>query len=324
MRRLPKSLKVALQVIVLAFALWGFLLTGVFFAMKLGLTKSSSLIDQQSAYFAKLAQENSGNDSAKVLLAEENFTPVENLPEYKTISLGILKDTETIEKVSELTGVPARLIVTPLVVEQLRLMTSQREIFKNYFQPLAVLGSQTQFSLGIYGIKEATAKQIEANLKNLNSPYYLGAKYANLLDYPNSSSSLLVYADTLEPVKSAKLASSTNSSSSSSTRKTILLQGNDALRIKRLTNEQDHYYSYLYAALYIKQLLNSWSEAGFPIQARPEIVATLYNIGFKNSHPNANPAVGGSEIDLDSQKYTFGALAFYFYYSDALINVFPR
>lgn len=61
----------------------------------------------------------------------------------------------------------------------------------------------------------------------------------------------------------------------------ILLSGSDAERIQRLTNEKDHYYSYLYAAIYMKELMTGWKKSGFDISDRPEIVATLYNIIFK-------------------------------------------
>jgi len=153
-----------------------------------------------------------------------------------------------IEKVSKETGISKRLLISPLLIEQLRLMTSQREIFKKYFQPLSILGSQTQFSLGIYGMKENTAKQIEINLKDKNSPYYLGKSFENILDYKieNSSSSVLLNSETGEVIiRNTNLPTSTK-----------ILIGNDAERIKRLTNEKDHYYSYLYAALYLKQILN--------------------------------------------------------------------
>ncbi len=163
--------------------------------MKFGWTKSDSLIDKQSEYFKKLLDEaNLGNKDKRIEIANQHFLNIENMPEWSVIKEGILKDKDMIETISEMTGVSPRLIITPLIAEQLRLMTSQREIFKKYFQPLAVLGSQTQYSLGIYGIKEATAKEIERNLKDTNSPYYLGIKYASLLDYENSTNTLLVDA----------------------------------------------------------------------------------------------------------------------------------
>ncbi len=325
MRRLSKFIKIVIKVLIVIFAIWGFVLTVIFFAMKFGLTKSKGYIDNQSQYFKKLLNNAENGNDERSNIAVKDFEYIKNLEEWKVISLGIEKDKNIIERVAKETNINARLIITPLVAEQLRLMTSEREIFKRYFQPLAVLGTQTQFSLGIYGIKEATAKEIERNLKNPNSQYYLGEKYSHLLDYSTNSESLLVDAFTLEVVKDNKISSTantiyTNISTSTNTeyKDTILLNGNDAERVRRLTNEKDHYYSYLYAAIYLKQIETAWKNAGFSISDRPEIIATLYNIGFNNSHPNIDPKVGGAEINLYGKKYSFGAIAFYFYFSDEL------
>lgn len=302
------------EISVYLFAGWGIALTIVFFAMKFGLTKSNSMIDEQSDYFKKLSKLQDFKKDDRAIEARNGWSYIESLDEWQAIKNGILKDREMIYKVSQGTGVDSRLIITPLVAEQLRLMTSEREVFKKYFQPLSILGTQTQFSLGIYGIKEKTAREIEANLKNKESEYYLGSEFENILDYKDSTTTLLVYADTLEPVKGKVEAG----------RYTLNLSGDDAARIGRLTNSKDHYYSYLYAAIYLKQIMSSWDNAGYPIKDRPEIVSTLYNIGFDNSRPNPDPKVGGAEIDLNGKKYSFGSIAFYFYFSDELIDVFPR
>jgi hypothetical protein len=74
----------------------------------------------------------------------------------------------------------------------------------------------------------------------------------------------------------------------------------------------------------IKELETQWQNAGDPIADRPDIVATLFNIGFQYSHPNSNPQVGGAEIDIGSTTYSFGGLAGSFYASDELIDEFPR
>ena len=313
-----KVLKNIFKSVVIIFALWGFVLTLVFFAMKFCLTKTSGLIDDQSEYFKNLYNESQNDgESERSIVANKNWEYIKNLSEWKTVKDGILKDERLINMVSEKTGVSSRLLIAPLVAEQLRLMTSERATFKKYFQPLSVLGTQTQFSLGIYGIKENTAKQIEINLKDKNSQYYLGPYYEHMLDYNNSTTTILVDKNTLEPVKN-----STSSNLESTT--TILLTGNDAERIKRLTDSRDHVYSYLYAALYLKQIMTSWKNAGYDISDRPEIVATVYNLGFTKSNPNANPQVGGAEIDLSGQKYSFGSIAFYFYFSDELRDVFSN
>jgi len=61
----------------------------------------------------------------------------------------------------------------------------------------------------------------------------------------------------------------------------------DTALYNRLSNAQDHYYSYLYTALYIKEVEAQWQKAGFDISQNPGAVATLFNIGFQGSRPNA-------------------------------------
>ena len=66
-----------------------------------------------------------------------------------------------------------------------------------------------------------------------------------------------------------------------------------------------------------------WERAGFPIGDRPEILATLFNIGFEVSVPKANPLVGGSSLMIHNEPYTFGAIAYEYYYSGELFDLFP-
>jgi hypothetical protein len=74
----------------------------------------------------------------------------------------------------------------------------------------------------------------------------------------------------------------------------------------------------------LKEVLSQWQKAGFDISSKPEIISTLYNIGFENSRPNADPRVGGSEIKIGDDTYSFGGLAAQFYASQELIDYFPR
>ena len=178
------------------------------------------------------------------------------------------------------------MIVAPLVVEQLRLFTSEREIFKQIFSPLKILGNQSQFSWGVMGIKQDTAKQIEENLKDKKSVWYLGKEFEHILDFKTDD--------------------------------------HDNERFERLTDEHDRYYSYLYGALCIKQIMKQWSNAGFNIDNRPEIIATLYNIGFENSKPKRDPQSGGAKIEINGGQYSFGSLAQEFYNSDELIEEFKK
>ncbi len=258
------------KTIVYLFACIGLFLCLGYGAMKLGWTKTSGVIDNQHDYFKKQLAENTWNKT----------------PEWQVLKEAIIKDKEIIISAANKAGVEPRLIVAPLVVEQLRLYTTDREIFKQIFAPLKMLGNQSQFSWGVMGVKQATARQIEENLKNNFSVWYLGKPFESLLDFT--------------------------------------AQNKDEERFARLTDEQDRSYSYLYSGLLIKQIEKQWEKAGFPIEDRPDIVATLYNIGFQHSNPNKNPVSGGAEIQINGSKYSFGSLAASFYASNELLREFPR
>lgn len=68
--------------------------------------------------------------------------------------------------------------------------------------------------------------------------------------------------------------------------------------------------------------MTAWERSGYSISDRPEIIATVYNLGFQKSNPNADQKVGGASIDLNGNKYSFGSIAFYFYFSNELATYF--
>lgn len=211
--------------------------------------------------------------------------PWVNNDEWETIKTATLKDKELINRAGEEAGIEPRHIVSSMVVEQLRLFHSQRELFERFFKPLKILGNATKISLGVMGIKEATAIQIEDHLKDSSSEYYLGKDYEHLLEFKTNN-----------PAQE---------------------------RYQRLTDEENHYYSYLYSALYLKQIIVQWKKAGYDIEDRPEIIGTLFNVGFAQSHPKADPKIGGSKINVGEGVYSFGSLAYEFYYSGELSDDFP-
>lgn len=206
--------------------------------------------------------------------------------EWADVAASITKDQNIINKAASVAKIEPRLIVSSLMVEQLRLFYSQRELYKKYFEPLKILANSNKISLGVMSIKEETATAVENHLKDPNSPYYLGPELANVLDYPSDTEDI------------------------------------SAARYQRLT-KYDHYYNYLYGALYLKQMLTQWQKAGYDISRRPEILGTLFNVGFPQSKPNANPQVGGSTVKIDQTNYTFGRLAYEFYFSGEMVNIFP-
>ncbi len=263
------------QIFVHTFALIGFFLVTGFFAVKYGLTNTEGIIDRQSEYFGKNQTETK----------QEKY--VWNTgEEWDNFKNAITKDIKILKRVQSETDIPARLIIAPVFVEQMRLYHTDRALFKSLFSPLKILGTQTQFSLGVSGIKQQTAEQIEKNLKDKTSPYYLGEEYEHYLDFETTNI--------------------------------------EEERFKRLTDYKNRYYSYLYTALYIKELETGWQKSGVDIKNRPDIIATLFNIGFNNSHPHSNPETGGALITIQNTNYSFGRLAGEFYASEEMIDFFPH
>ncbi len=210
----------------------------------------------------------------------------QNTEYWQIIKEAILKDREKIEQASAAAGIQPRLLVSVAIVEQLRLYYTQREFYEKFFRPLKILANANKMAWGVMSIKEKMAIQTEEHLRDQNSSFYLGKDKEKLLNFPEQ----------------ADIAKE---------------------RYNRLTDEHNHYYSYLYGALIIKQLQAQWRQAGYSIDYRPEIIATLFNIGFDRSRPKAEPAVGGSTLEINGEKYFFGSLAFEFYYSGELSEYFP-
>jgi hypothetical protein len=95
----------------------------------------------------------------------------------------------------------------------------------------------------------------------------------------------------------------------------------DTLR-KRLQS-QDHSWSYLYAALYMKCVLRQWREAGVDLSNRPEIVMTIYNLGLNHCPPRPNPLAGGAVFQIDGMEHSFGSFSREFYWSGQMYPMLP-
>jgi hypothetical protein len=269
-------LRKILNILVYIFAAIGFILVSGYVGVRLGLTNTNGIIDTQREWFLR-------GSAADTKSTRPEWSTTE---EWEILEAAIRKDESTIKRAAGDSGVSPRLITANLVAEQLRLFFTEREFYKQFFSPLKILGSQTQFSWGVMGMKEDTGIQVENYLKDPASPYYLGETKAHLLDLP--------------------------------------FKNQKEVRFTRMTDQHDHYWSYLYAGIFMNQIIYNWQRAGFTIGDKPEIISTLYNIGFRNSHPNSSPQIGGSEIKIGNTSWSFGGLAGEFYYSDLLTDIFPR
>lgn len=221
-----------------------------------------------------------------IKINDKNVIPWMNTEEWDALKQAIVKDKKTIDKAAADAGIEPRMIVATLIGEQIRLYHTKRELFKSYLGPVKVLVTETQFSLGITGIKNHTAARIEHFIKDTASEFYISKSYENLLDYPNG------FADT-------------------------------TARYLRLTNDKNHYYSYLYTGLILHSVQKQWQKAGYDISDNVGVLITLFNLGFSQSEPKPNPEIGGANITINDKVYTFGGIAFDFYYSGELAKEFP-
>ncbi|OFZ63792.1 MAG: hypothetical protein A3D92_05965 [Bacteroidetes bacterium RIFCSPHIGHO2_02_FULL_44_7] len=218
-----------------------------------------------------------------------------NYKVWDEFCLAVLRDSAAIDSASRISGVESRLIVMCLVGEQVRMFNSGRERFKQYVYPFSRVMLANNRGYGVTSILEHTALKIESNLTNKKSPFYPGDYFAKCLNYNDSFPSLVV--DSIEAHK----------------HKTI----------QRLIQGGDHFYSYLYTGFLLRQYYAQWIRAGYDISNRPEVLGTLFNIGFHKSVPKAKPEAGGSAFNVGGKDYTFGGLCFEFYYSGAMIKEFP-
>lgn len=209
-----------------------------------------------------------------------------NISEWSTLKKAISKEKKLIDSVSTITGVEPRLLVSCVVAEQIRLINVKEENKKSFIK-LVSGSSKKKMNLGITGVSDAMAIKIESNLKSSNSEYYLGEKFKKLIKYNSEEE---------EPSE---------------------------IRYSRLMSNKKHYYTYLYAGLYLHQIKKQWERAGFDISNRPEILATLFSLGFESSKPNSSPKIGGETFQYGGKTYVFGEIAFDFYYSGELIKDFP-
>ena len=214
-----------------------------------------------------------------------NIIPWMERPEWLALKEAICSDSALINEAGRLTGVEPRLIVGCLIGEQMRLMNSDRETIKKFLGPVKMLGVQSQFSYGVNGIKDKTAIAVEEHLKDPTSEFYMGHAYEHLLDFETAD--------------------------------------HETERYNRLVDYRNHLYSYIYTACILHQTMLQWRRAGFDISNRPDVLFTLFNLGFDRSVPKPDPMPGGSTLTVGDRDYTFGAIGFDFYYSGELADVFP-
>ena len=218
-----------------------------------------------------------------------------NYAVWKTFCDAVRKDKAAIDSASRITGVESRMIVMCLVGEQVRMFNASRERFKQYVYPFNNIILPRNRGYGVTSILEHTALRIERQLIDKNNKFYPGDYFYKCLNTTDAAPSLVVDS----------------------------IKAHQHKTIQRLIKGGDHFYSYLYTGFLIRQYQAHWQLEGFDLSYRPEIVGTLFNLGFEKSKPKKDPEVGGSSFKVGNNEYTFGGLCYEFYYSGEMMKDFP-
>lgn len=271
--------------IVIIFSLIGLVFSAVFVGLRLGWLNVRGTIKERNQSII--------DAGLSLGIQPTSFVPSQSVAlwaeseEWQVLKAAFARDQDVINRAARDAGISPRLLLGGIIGEQFRFFTSARDSFKQYFEPLKILASLSKFSYGIAGLKPETVGKIETYMNTPTSPFYLGPEYENFITYPPGAD--------IEQV-----------------------------RFERITDTKNTYYSYLYVGLYMKQIIAQWDRAGYDISKRPDVLSTLYNLGFPRSIPKPNPVGGGASITVNGQTYTFGQLGDEFYYSNELLEEFPR
>ena len=250
---------------------------------------AAALLLKDNKLFQKELRKIKAKSNKKSLFEFSNYTV------WKTFCDAVRKDKAAIDSASRITGVESRLIVMCLVGEQVRMFNANRERFKQYVYPFSSVILPKNRGYGVTSILEHTALQIEKNLINPKSEFYPGDYFYKTLNTTDAAPGLVIDS----------------------------IKAHQHKTIQRLIMGGDHFYSYLYTAFLIRQYQAHWERAGEDLSYRPEIIGTLFNLGFHKSKPKKNPEVGGSNFTVGNKEYTFGGLCYEFYYSGEMLKDFP-
>ncbi len=274
------------QYIIYLFACIGFVFVFIYIARQMGWLNVRGSAKERNTYFNQVKSMHSNIFDKKKLCVRKEMCAWSSSAEWALMKEFFTRDQDIIKLAARDAGIEPRILLGGIIGEQFRFFGSRRESFKQYFEPLKILASLSNTSYGIAGLKPKTVRQIEEHMADPSSPFYLGT---NMQDF-------FAYDEGADP---------------------------EAVRFSRITDVKDPYYSYLYVGLFMKQIEAQWMRAGYDIRNRPDVFATLYNLGFYYSVPKSDPQSGGSEIAVNGNTYTFGDLAYEFYYSGELLDVFP-
>lgn len=162
------------KILLVIFAIIGIVFTGVFFAVRFGITNVRGTIEERNEHFQ---------------VDISNVKPYwANSAEWGVLRSVFARDKDIINRAAKDAGISPRILLGGVIGEQMRFFSNSRESFKSYFEPLKILATLSSFSYGIAGLKPETVARIDENLKNTDSVFYLGKDMENIIRYPEGAS----------------------------------------------------------------------------------------------------------------------------------------
>jgi len=133
------------RIFVYILAIIGLIFVLVFIAMQFNLLNVKGSISSRNSYFN--INKDSNINTLNTGEVKENWADTD---EWLLLKEVFTRDQAIINKASLGSGVPARIILSGVIGEQLRFFNDNRESFKRYFEPMKILASLSKFSFYLY------------------------------------------------------------------------------------------------------------------------------------------------------------------------------
>ena len=196
----------------------------------------------------------------------------------KTVNESMDELAPSINKYSNELGVDARIVAGVIYVEMFRNLTTEKGFIEQKLESRHVTRTLLKIkghTVGIGQIHMQVMERCIENFNNPNSPFYMGKEFENYVTWKDfdKAEEAKNYVDEL------------------------------GIHHSEYTNPDAQI---KFVAAMIAQLQTQWKNAGYDISDKPEILGTLYNLGFDKSNPKANPRSGGSINFIFGKEMRFG------------------
>ncbi len=204
-------------------------------------------------------------------------SPIRELVE-KTVNETMKKLAPSINKYSSELGIDARIVGGVIYVEMFRNLTTPKGFIETKLEGNWFTRELLSLKGATFGIGQMACMEMggcRRHFKSPKSPFYMGKKFEN-------------YITQEDFIKANEGTPYVTESGVNGYKYT-----NPDAQIK-------------FVAAMIAQIQSHWKNAGYDISSKPEILGTLYNLGFEKSKPKAHPKSGGTENYIFGENMRFG------------------